>query len=121
MRSRRLAPTRVCELRDGEIRDYTLTRRDFGLAEPEPDAQVLAPGATPAENAAILRSVLDPKANDGATLARRELVAVNASAAFYARGEAVSWREGQARAVEVLDSGAALRVLDAFVDFTRHG
>ena len=113
-----IGPTRVCELRGGKITEYTLTRRDFGLPDAEPDAADLAPGATPAENAAILRSVLDPNREDPVTRARRELVAVNASAALIVSGQAESWRDGMDKALEILASGAALQKLDALIEFT---
>ena len=114
-----IGPTRVCELRDGKITEATLTRRDFGLNASEPDAADLAPGAAPADNAAILRSVLDPNIADRATRARRELVAVNASAALLVSGRADSWREGTERASALLASGDALRKLDALIEFTQ--
>ena len=114
-----IGPTRVCELRDGSIADYTLTRRDFGLSDAEPDAALLAPGATPEENAAFLRAVLDPKRDDAATRAQRELVAVNASAALYVGGQAENWRNGMERVHALLASGAALQKLNALIEFTQ--
>ncbi len=114
-----IGPTRVCELRGGKITDFTLTRRDFGLPEAEPEAEDLAPAATPAENAALLLSVLDPNsANDRATRARREIVAVNAAAALVVSGQAGDWRDGMAQAATLLASGAALQKLDALIAFT---
>ena len=50
--------TQISELRGGEVRDYVLTPRDLGLDSPEPDPEALAPGATPEENAVILREAL---------------------------------------------------------------
>ena len=114
-----IGPTRVCELRGGKIEDYTLTRRDFGLSAQEPDAADLAPGPDPAENAALLRDVLNPRKDDRATRARRELAAVNASAALYVSGQAESWRDGREQAEALLASGAALQKLNALIEFTQ--
>lgn len=114
-----IGPTRVCELQNSKITEHTLTRRDFGLPDAEPDAADLAPGATPAENAALLRSVLDPNGEGRAARAQRELVAVNASAALYVSGQAESWRHGMDRANEILASGAALQKLNALIEFTQ--
>jgi anthranilate phosphoribosyltransferase len=80
-----IGPTRVSELRHGEIVHYTLKPADLGLHTPEPHLEDFAPAPTAAENAGLLRAVLSGKDNDGPARARRDLVAVNVAAALRLR------------------------------------
>jgi len=103
-------PTRVVELIDGEIRDYELGPGDFGL-ETAPDSAVGA--GTPADNARVLRSVLD--GNPGT---ERSMAVTNAGAAIYVAGRADSLEAGARRAEQAIDSGAAVGVLDRYLEQT---
>jgi anthranilate phosphoribosyltransferase len=102
--------TRVVELRDGRLTSYDVSPDEMGL-EPASDGAVGA--GTPAENARVLRRVLE-----GGAGTERSLALLNAGAAIYVGGRADSIRAGVGRAVESIDSGAALRVLDAYVERT---
>jgi anthranilate phosphoribosyltransferase len=115
-----IGPTRISELRDGEIRHYTLTPRDLGIDGPEPDAAFLAPAPTPEGNAALVREALAGQADDAPALARRRLVAVNAGAALRVYGLAESWPEAVRMAESLLSSGKALAVLDHLIAFTQN-
>jgi anthranilate phosphoribosyltransferase len=66
-------------------------------------------------NAAILRGILDGTVNS----AKRDVVLLNAGAALVAAGKAASLKQGIALAAETIDSGAALRKLDALVEFSQ--
>ncbi len=70
-------------------------------------------GGTPAQNAVITRDILSH--GNGA---RRDVVLLNAAAALVAGGKADELREGLQLAADSLDSGAALRALERFVEFT---
>ena len=113
-----IGPTRVSELRDGEIRDYVLRPRDLGLDCAEPNPKDLAPGAAPEENARILRDVLSGEAPDERTRARRDLVAVNAAASLRVSGLAEAWPEAVRMALRILDSGEAYRKAERLKEFT---
>ena len=103
------APTTVCELRDGFYRTTTIAPEDFGLARGAKEDLV---GGTPAENAQTTRDILSGKITD----ARRTSVLLNAGCGLYAGGAAASIDEGVKMAADLIDSGKALAVLDAFID-----
>ena len=105
------APTRVCEVRGGEIREYEITPEDLGL-ERHP-LQALA-GGDANENARIARSILD-----GETGARRDVVAANAGAALYVAGAAPTLLEGVETARQAIASGAARAKLEELVAATK--
>jgi anthranilate phosphoribosyltransferase len=105
------APTRVCELHDGALHTYELEpERFFGRRA---DPAELAGGA-PADNAAILRAVLD-----GERGPRRDVTVINAAAALLAAGTAADLADGIRRAEGSIDSGAARARLDALVRYTQ--
>jgi anthranilate phosphoribosyltransferase len=86
--------------------------RDAGLEEA--DLSELQGGETPAENAALLESILT-----GATRGpKRDVVLLNAGAALEAAGRASDLREGVARAEEAIDSGAAAGVIRELRSFS---
>jgi len=102
--------TLVGELKDGEVREYAVHPRQFGLA-PRDIREIQVAGS--AASAALLREVFA-----GAHGAARDIVALNAGAAICVAGLAESLEAGVARALATLDGGAAARKLDALVAFT---
>jgi len=104
-------PTRVSELRAGEVRTYSIEPEDFGAKTAELES---LQGDDPAQNASLLRAVL--KGAEGAPL---EAVCVNAGAALFVTQAADSPAEGYKAARRSIQSGAALEILDRFVAFTR--
>jgi anthranilate phosphoribosyltransferase len=103
--------TRVVELRDGRLTSYDVTAEQVGL-EPAPDGAVGA--GTPDANARVLRRVLE-----GEPGTERALALLNAGAAIYVAGRADSVRAGVERARQSVDSGAALRVLEDYLERAR--
>jgi anthranilate phosphoribosyltransferase len=103
-------PTQVYDVYEGSVRHYQITPEDGGL-ERAPLA-VLKTG-TPAENAATMRSVLG-----GENGPVRDVTLLNASAALLAGGLVGDLREGVAKATEAIDSGAATRVMEAYVSMS---
>ena len=93
------APSRVAELKDGEVREFDISPEDAGLPL-HPFEEII--GGEPADNAAALRALLD-----GAPGAYRDAVLLNAGAALVVAGHAADLREGAERAAEAIDSGAA--------------
>lgn len=98
------APTSVCEIKDGWIKNYTIKPEDFGM---ERCRREDLRGGTPQENARITLSLLD-----GERGAKRNAVLLNAGAALYIGGKAESMKEGIALAGELIDSGKARKTLD---------
>ena len=103
--------TRVVELKEGQLASYEVTPEEVGL-ERASDGAVGA--GTPEENARVLRSVLD-----GRPGTERSLALLNAAGAIYVGGLAGSLREGVERAEEAIDSGAAARTLDGYLERAR--
>ena len=94
----------VFELRDGDIRRFTLDPASSGFARV--DAAELV-GGDAAANADVVRAVLDGKPGPV-----REIVLVNAAAALVVADVADDFDAGAQLAREALDSGGAARVLD---------
>jgi anthranilate phosphoribosyltransferase len=105
------APTHVVEVNGDTIERYVVAPQDVGLDTTTPDAVV---GGTPEVNAATTRAILA-----GEPGPRRDLALLNAGAAIYAGGVADSLGEGIAAAREAIDSGAALRTTEAYLDLSR--
>lgn len=103
--------TLVAELDDGSIHQYTISCEKFGI--PVAAKQDLA-GGDAAENARILKGVLE-----GERGAAHDIVLLNASAAIYLGGKAGDLHEGLSRAAEAVESGAAMKKLEALIDTTR--
>jgi anthranilate phosphoribosyltransferase len=105
------APTHVVEVNGDAIERYVVAPQDVGL---EPSAPEAVTGGTPGVNAATTRAILG-----GEPGAARGLALFNAGAAIYAAGLADSMREGVEAAREAVDSGAALRTTDAYLELSR--
>lgn len=97
----------VVEMKDGVIREFTVTPEDAGL--PRHDFSEIV-GGDAAHNAAAARAVLD-----GARNAYRDAVILNAAATLLVAGRAGDLREGAALAADSLDSGAARARLDGLI------
>ena len=105
------APTRVCEVKDGQVRSYEITPEEAGVARHPIDAVA---GGDAKVNAQIARAVLA-----GGNGARHDVVVLNAGAALYVSGQAGSIREGVELARESIRSGAAGGKLEHLIEATR--
>ncbi|HEU4457512.1 MAG TPA: anthranilate phosphoribosyltransferase [Methylibium sp.] len=103
--------TMVGELKNGEVREYTVHPGDFGLSVADGRSLQVA-GKD--ESLAVIKRVLANEAG-----AARDIVALNAGAALYVAGVAASIADGVGRAREALASGAAAAKLERFVAVTR--
>lgn len=106
-------PSRVWELRDGQIAEYELDPALLGL--PRAALADLA-GGDRAANAAITRAVLA-----GEPGPRRDVVLLNAAAALVAADFAGELREGLELARRAVDEGWAATKLEEFVRATLDG
>jgi anthranilate phosphoribosyltransferase len=104
------APTTVHEVTGADVRTYTLTPVDLGL--PSIPVDEVKTG-TKEENAARMRGLLG-----GAESADREYVLANAGVALYTVGKAPDVKTGVKQARQSIDTGAAKRVLEAYVAAT---
>ena len=104
-------PTRVGEVREGQVHTYEVTPEEFGLQRATLDE---ISGGDAARNASLIREVLSGKKS-----ARRDVVLLNAAAALVAAGRADHLRDAVPLAVKAIDSGAAQGKLEALVSFTR--
>ncbi len=99
--------TYVAELKDGEVREYTVHPGDFGLPSAPLDMLRVANADEAREK---LLGVLSNEVG-----APRDIVQLNAGAAIYVAGLAATLKEGVAEAGRVIASGAARAKLDQLV------
>ncbi len=104
------APTRISELKKGQIKTFDLSPEQFFGRLAEPGALA---GGDSTVNAAITREILKGHRGD-----KRNVVTINAAAALLCAGEAIDFPEGIKLAEESIDSGAAQGKLDTLVKFT---
>ena len=102
------APTKVCEIKDGWYKCYTIEPEQFGLARCTKADLV---GGAPAENAAITRAILA-----GEKGPKRDAVLLNAGASLYIGGKADPMADGIQLAARLIDSGKAAAVLEKFIE-----
>jgi len=103
-------PTRVAELRDGQVRDYTIAPEEVGLKRCRLEE---VRGGTPEECAQIVRAVLQ-----GDKGPKRDMALFNSGAALYVSGVADSIAQGIPLAAESIDSGKARKKLEQLVEMT---
>src|ERR1700674_817933 len=102
--------TTVGDVHHDVVRIYPVTPEDFGLERAPLDA---ISGGDAAHNAAVIRAILAGKKGPP-----RDIVVANAAAAIVAAGRAADFLEGAQLAAASIDSGEALRKLDALIAFT---
>jgi anthranilate phosphoribosyltransferase len=104
------AATRVAELRNGEVKEYTIDPEEFGLKRcPLEELH----GGNPQESAVIVRNVLD-----GQKGSPRDVVVLNSGAALYVSGQAATIKDGLRLAADSIDSGRARQKLEQLIEMT---
>ena len=103
-------PTKIAEVRDGNVRSYEITPEEFGLQR-APLAEIA--GGDAQQNSAIIRAVLE-----GERSPRRDVVVLNAAAALVAAGHADRIGEAVPLAAYAIDCGHARQCLQLLVEFT---
>jgi anthranilate phosphoribosyltransferase len=103
--------TDVAELKDGEVRCFSITPEEFGISRAPLDA-IRVDG--PQESLVMLRGVLEDKPGPA-----RDIVTVNAGAAIYVAGVTDSLAEGVRWADAAIKSGEARNRLDRLVALTQ--
>jgi len=100
--------TSVAEFREGQVRLFTVTPEAVGLKRA---SLADLTGGSPAENAEGVRRLLQ-----GETGAYRDIVLMNAAAAFLVADRVETLREGVELAGAVIDDGRAQAALDKLVE-----
>ncbi|NNL43472.1 MAG: anthranilate phosphoribosyltransferase [Desulfobacterales bacterium] len=103
-------PTRISRLRNGEIESFDIEPENFAMKRADRES---IKGGNAKENARIINEVLQ-----GKTGPRRNVVLLNAAAAFVVAGLDNRLEDGILRATSVIDSGHAKKKLDELVKFT---
>jgi len=103
--------TVVSHLRQGTITTHEIQPEDFGLRRRTLEQ---IQGGTAQENAKILMEVLE-----GVPGPKRDVVLLNAAAAFVSTERARDLREGIAMAEESIDSGRAMAKLKELIQFSK--
>ena len=103
-------PTKVAELRCGEVKEYTVEPEQFGFKACRLEE---LHGGNPDESAAIVRGVLESKKGPP-----RDVVLLNSGAALYVSGTAATIQDGIRLAAVSIDSGKARQKLAQLVEMT---
>ena len=106
--------TYVAELKDGTIREYTISPEQFGLPLRRNLDEIKV--ADSRESLSMMNAVLAGEAG-----VARYIVLLNAAAALYAGNVASSLTEGMAAAREAIDSGRAKAKQEEFIAATLKG
>ena len=101
------APTRICEIKNGWFKSYTITPEEFGFTRCKKED---LRGGTPEENARITLAILN-----GEKGPKRDAVLLNAGAALYIGEKAQSLKEGTELAASLIDSGKAAETLQKLI------
>jgi len=104
------APSKIAEVRNGQVHGYEVAPEDFGLQRAPLEAIA---GGDAGENAAIIRAILD-----GERSPRRDVVVLNAAAALVAAAHADRISDAVPLAAYAIDSGHARQRLQLLVEFT---
>ena len=105
------AATDVAELKDGQIRRFSIRPEDFGVRRSPLNVLKVQDAQ---QSLAIIRGVLEDKSGPA-----RDIVMLNAGAAIYTAGLADSLQRGIEKADRAIASGAARNRLDQLVILTQ--
>jgi len=103
-------PTKVAELRGGQVKEYIVEPEQFGLKRCRMED---LHGGNAEQSAAIVRGVLQ-----GDKGPARDVVLLNGGAALYVGGSAATIQDGLRLAAESIDSGRASEKLARLVEMT---
>ncbi|MDH1543171.1 anthranilate phosphoribosyltransferase [Pseudomonas sp. WS 5018] len=108
------APTHVAELKDGEIREYSIQPEDFGIK----NQSLIGLNVEDAQGSlALIRDALGRRKSENGQKAA-DMIVLNAGAALYAADVATTLKQGVEMAHDALCSGIARDKLEELVSFT---
>lgn len=102
----------VCQIKDGNLTSFEVNPEDAGLSRATL-ADII--GGDPAFNADALSRLLD-----GLVTPYRDIVLLNAAAAFIVAGRVDNLRDGVALGAEMIDNGKARETLDTLIAVSGH-
>src|SRR6185295_15340528 len=105
------APSEIRELKNGEIKSYTISPEDFGIFSV---SAAKIQGGDAAANAVTIEAVLR-----GERGPKRDVVLLNAAAALVAGGASESLQKGIRLAEHSIDSGAAHKKLNSLRELSK--
>ncbi|HIX14894.1 MAG TPA: anthranilate phosphoribosyltransferase [Candidatus Hungatella pullicola] len=101
-------PTKVCEIRFGQLTPYEITPEQFGL----PRCQLSdLKGGSPEENAAITKEILTGVLRGP----KRDIVILNSALSLYLGIDGCTIKDCISMAEDIIDSGKAARKLEEFI------
>jgi anthranilate phosphoribosyltransferase len=103
--------TRVSHLKDNKVNTYEITPEEYGFKRATPES---IKGGNAQENARIIREILG-----GEKGPKRDMVLLNAAAAFVAAGLDTDIKQGIERAKDSIDTGQAREKLSSLIAFTK--
>jgi anthranilate phosphoribosyltransferase len=106
-------PTQVAELKDGKIREFTVQPEGVGIPRAELDDLLCGPAE---ESADAMRQLFAGKKKK---CPFRDIVLLNAGAAFIVAGKAASLAEGAELAAVSLDEGKAAAALEKLIELSK--
>ncbi len=104
-------PTRVSHIKNGDVKTFEMTPEEFGFKRAVPEA---IRGGNVRKNAQIIRDIVA-----GEKGPKRDMVLLNAAAAFVAVGLDGDFKEGIERGRDSIDSGGAREKLNSLIGFTQ--
>jgi len=103
--------TKISQLKDGQIKTYYIQPEDFGFKKAILEQ---IKGGDALKNAQIIIDILSGKEKG----AKRDIILLNAAAAFFAADAVKDVKEGIEMAKKSLDSGRALKKLEDLIKFS---
>ncbi|MDC7236520.1 MAG: anthranilate phosphoribosyltransferase [Sphaerochaetaceae bacterium] len=102
--------TKVCEIRNGWVKNYEIDPRDYGFSLCKKEDLV---GGTPKENAQIIKDIFSGKKGP-----KRDTVVLNSAAALYIGKDNITFEDAIKEVKDVIDSGKALNKLNQMIKYT---
>ena len=109
-----IGPTKISEIKNGEIKTNVLEPKDFGIEES--DYQQIKEGESIKENAEIFRNIL----NNSSTKAQKDIITMNAGALIYISGKSANINEGIEIAKKEIESGKPQILLEKFINLFKN-
>ena len=104
-------PTKVAELRDGQVKEYTFEPEQVGL-------EALPVGRSARRQRRAERRHRPRRVARAIRVRARDVVLLNSGAALYVSGRAATIQDGMRLAAESIDSGKARQKLEQLVELT---
>ena len=104
------APTKVCEFRGSNFKTYEITPEQYGFTRCTKEDLV---GGTPEDNAKIALDLLNDQPGP-----KLDAVLLNAGAAIYIASDNITMEDAIAKARVLIESGAAKKQLETFIEKT---